>query len=109
MGLDQYAFARKGEEENIEIMSWRKHANLEGWMANLYERRGGKDEFNCVELKLRPEDIDKLKSEHLNLATVGGFFWGKSSYDKDRQTTEFITLAEKYIVKGYEILYTSWW
>ena len=48
MGLDQYAFARKnGEDENIEIMYWRKHANLEGWMAELYASRGGK---GCVQL-----------------------------------------------------------
>ena len=29
MGLDQHAFARKGEEE-IKLMYWRKHANLQG-------------------------------------------------------------------------------
>ena len=29
MGLDQYAFARREGEEDIKIMYWRKHANLE--------------------------------------------------------------------------------
>ena len=29
MGLDQYAFATKGDEKH-EIAYWRKHANLQG-------------------------------------------------------------------------------
>ena len=40
MGLDQYAFAEKGGEQE-EIFYWRKHANLQGWMENLYIRRHG--------------------------------------------------------------------
>jgi len=50
MGLDQYAFARKGEplddfdgnsssEEEIEICYWRKHPNLQGWMENFLTDR----------------------------------------------------------------------
>lgn len=57
MGLDQYVYAFKGETpktqtdfEEIdgaeEIFYWRKHANLEGWMSNLYDEKGGKELFN---------------------------------------------------------------
>ena len=109
MGLDQYAFARNGNDKDIKIMEWRKHANLEGWMSDLYQSRGGKEEFNCIELKLEAKDIADLKREHLNLVPASGFFWGSSSSAKDDQTSEFISSAEKYLSEGYEIIYTSWW
>ena len=35
MGLDQYAFTRRQDEEDTYIIQWRKHANLEGWMSEL--------------------------------------------------------------------------
>lgn len=53
MGLDQYAYAFLGDppkaptdfpapESAIEIFYWRKHADLEGWMSNLYYEKGGR-------------------------------------------------------------------
>jgi hypothetical protein len=109
MGLDQYAFARKEGEEDLEIMCWRKHANLEGWMANLYRNRGGTKEFNCVELKLREEDLDSLSEEHEDLEVSGGFFWGESCEEDIQDTHAFIELAYQRVRNGYEIIYTSWW
>jgi len=109
MGLDQYAFARREGEEDEKIMYWRKHANLEGWMANLYHSRGGTNEFNCVELKLREEDLDRLLDEHKDLGTSSGFFWGQSCEEDVKDTHAFITLAYKRLEAGYEIIYTSWW
>ena len=35
MGLDQWAYAVKGEERK-EIYYWRKHPDLEGWAATLW-------------------------------------------------------------------------
>ena len=109
MGLDQYAFARKSGEEDTEIMYWRKHANLEGWMANLYARRGGKGQFNCIELKLTEADLDKLTDEYLGLTKSAGFFWGESYPKQNEDTAEFLSKAEKYLADGYEIIYSSWW
>lgn len=108
MGLDQYAFARKNDE-NIEIQYWRKHANLEGWMANLYASRGGKGDFNCVDLKLQREDLLNLQATHRNLDTAVGFFWGQTTDYKVEATEEFIEKALGYLDDGYEIVYTSWW
>lgn len=108
MGLDQWAYARKNGE-NIELMYWRKHANLEGWMADVYYNRGGELEFNCIELKLSREDILSLEEEHNLLDKQTGFFWGES-YDNDIKDTQ--TFIEKALVKldeGYDIIYTSWW
>jgi len=108
MGLDQYAFARKGEESN-EIMYWRKHSNLEGWMSDLYSRRGGKGEFNCIELKLTEADLQKLETEYRSLNVASGFFWGESRPEDNDSTEDFLALAYKALDDGYEIIYTSWW
>jgi hypothetical protein len=108
MGLDQYAFAVK-DDERIEIMYWRKHANLEGWMADLYKQRGGKGDFNCVDLKLFEDDILRLRKEHRELRKASGFFWGQSSLAKVENTHEFIQKALQYQSEGYDIIYTSWW
>jgi len=108
MGLDQYAFARRGEEK-LDIAWWRKHANLEGWMANLYEKRGGTDTFNCVELRLFEDDIFALEQQYRNFTQAAGFFWGESCEDDDEVTKEFIEEAKSFIENGWEIIYTSWW
>jgi len=108
MGLDQYAFARKGEEQ-IEISWWRKHANLEGWMSDLYHSRGGEGQFNCVELRLFDADLLKLEKENSNLKTATGFFWGASYPEDIDSTKEFIEEAKRLSAEGYEIIYTSWW
>ena len=108
MGLDQYAFAKKGEER-IELAYWRKHANLHGWMANLYDERGGEKEFNCVELPLDEYDLNALEENYKNLAAATGFFWGTSHPEDDDDTIAFIQKAKEYIKDGYEIVYDSWW
>ena len=69
MGLDQYAFARKGEpirnrleteyEVEHEIAYWRKHPNLQGWMEQLWREKGGEGEFNCVDVELTLDDLEQ--------------------------------------------------
>ena len=117
MGLDQYAFARKkeeyasGDEEDvaIEIATWRKHANLEGWMSSLFHERGGKGDFNCIELRLFESDLLKLEQQYQSLDTAGGFFWGESQLEDNDITLSFINKAKELIAEGYEIVYSSWW
>ena len=111
MGLDQYAFARKNGEQ-IEIAYWRKHADLEGWMANLYQSRNpskNQQEFNCVELKLFEGDLLRLSQEHSSLEQAMGFFWGTSRPSDVENTQAFIDKAKVLIEDGWEIIYTSWW
>ena len=52
-----------------QLMYWRKHPNLQGWMQQLWESRGrpGADDdsdtqFNGVELELEWRDIEQLES-----------------------------------------------
>lgn len=108
MGLDQYAFAVR-DDERIEIFYWRKHANLEGWMSKLYYDRGGKGEFNCVDLRLFESDLMRLQNEHRDLPAASGFFWGETDDRKISETEAFIKKAFEYQNKGYDIIYTSWW
>ena len=108
MGLDQQAYAIKGDK-SVEIAVWRKHANLEGWMAELYKSRGGTRVFNCIDLKLEKADILKLEEEYLHLRSASGFFWGNSTELDNRKTKEFIDKAKSYLCDGYEIIYSSWW
>ena len=139
MGLDQYATARKGEprkvpqtwtttdadgneeevveyynewDDTIELATWRKHPNLQGWMQDLYYEKGGEEEFNCVDLELTLEDLDALE-ESLDdeaLPETVGFFFGTDSSDHYAETDrEFIREARAAIKQGYTVIYSSWW
>ncbi|MEL0098748.1 MAG: phosphoglycerate kinase [Opitutae bacterium] len=139
MGLDQYAFARKGEpiettedftyrdldgnthtekqtsisyEESKQIAYWRKHPNLQGWMENLWRSNGGEGEFNCVDVELTLEDLDALEQTLYGkaLPETQGFFFGENSDDfYAEQDREFIREARERLANGYKIIYTSWW
>jgi hypothetical protein len=109
MGLDQYAFARKEGAEDLQFSYWRKHADLQGWMENLYRQRGGEGIFNCVDLRLFKDDLKGLLEQHENLERAEGFFWGQSRKEDVEKTKEFINEALSLMENGYEIIYTSWW
>ena len=139
MGLDQYAFARKGEpveatedytyedfdgnrhveqrkyvtyEEEHEIAYWRKHPNLQGWMENLWRMKGNTGEFNCVDVELNAANLDQLEYDvrFNQLPDTQGFFFGKNSdVYYKEQDLEFIADASEAIEQGYKVIYTSWW
>jgi hypothetical protein len=124
MGLDMFAYARKGEvdaeadfkteEDDHEVHYWRKHPNLHGWMQELYRSKGGEDEnFNCSQVKLTLEDLDELEVaiKTDDLPETAGFFFGQSYSDEDEKNDdlEFIEKAREYINDGYTVYYTSWW
>ena len=139
MGLDQYAFARKGEpiettedytyqdfdgnthvkqrtsvsyEEEHEIAYWRKHPNLQGWMENLWRMKGNTGEFNCVDVELNAANLDQLEYDvrFNQLPETQGFFFGFNSDHTYRSADEeFIREARQYLADGYKIVYNSWW
>ena len=139
MGLDQYATARKGEprkvpqtwtttdadgneeevveyydewEDSMELASWRKHPNLQGWMENLWYEKGGEGQFNCVELELTLEDLDALEAtlDEEALPETAGFFFGGNADDHYAEADrEFIVQARAAIKQGYKVVYSSWW
>ena len=140
MGLDQYAYVsnRAGardeywSDENFsksdddasklsaprEIAYWRKHPNLHGWMENLWQSKNpdvSKDEsFNCIELELTGEDLDRLEQDILSgqvakLETVG-FFFGDPSDDYYLEADlEFVREARFCLFMGLKVFYNSSW
>jgi hypothetical protein len=139
MGLDQYATARKGEprtvkseytytdqdgvekegfeeylewDDTIELATWRKHPNLQGWMQELWYEKGGDGEFNCVDLELTLDDLNALEAtldEEELPETVGFFFGGNADDHYAEADREFIVQARAAIKKGYKVFYSSWW
>ena len=139
MGLDQTAIARKGEprtvkseytytdldgtehkgveeylewDDTIELASWRKHPNLQGWMQELYYEKGGEGDFNCVDVELTFEDLDALEAtlDEDELPETVGFFFGSNADDHYAEADrEFIVQARAALKKGYKVFYSSWW
>lgn len=135
MGLDQNAWAVEPEvahlalitereltdEEmetleagRIHLMKWRKHADLNRWMEDLYVQKGGTDVFNCIPMPLTRDDILSLQ-QHLadNCNAYGekgeGFFWGESTEEDIVLDHEFITKALNALDEGFEVYYYCWW
>ena len=130
MGLDQYAYKTKQDlsidhgdtEEDVviekeEIMYWRKHNRLEGWMANLWESRGNDGTFNCEYVELDESDLDSLEQDvhHARLPKTEGFFFGNDSYAVEYKNQlvnsdlAFIQNARQALADGFRVFYTSWW
>lgn len=123
MGLDQFAnhcAARRlgsaqvdfGDKDfkSVRFHYWRKHPNLHGWMEKLYREKGGKQEFNCVPVRLNEEDPDRLYDgiKAGRLPETSGFFFGKS-HGTDDEDFEFIREARELIREGRAVFYSSWW
>jgi hypothetical protein len=139
MGLDMYAYsANKAgaqteywDNGNIidgefvstctkpkELMYWRKHPNLHGWMENLWQRQGrpgaesDTNTFNGIELELTWEDLMDLEYDiaHKALPSTTGFFFGddSDSYYK-KQDQEFIREAKADLLCGLKVFYNSSW
>ena len=111
MGLDQSAYTKDKKGNEQEIAYWRKHNALDGWMQNLYHRKGNCGDWNCAELELTKEDIDDLEEVVVNddLPETVGFFYGADSrldeYKKE-QTLEFIKEAKVLLEQGERIYYS---
>ena len=103
-----------------ELMYWRKHPNLHGWMENLWERKGypgldADDEhkmFNGIELELDWTDIENLEADILadNLPGTTGFFFGDDSDEYYKaQDLEFVKEAKADLFLGLKVYYNSSW
>ena len=135
MGLDQNAYVITGRrvkdewsgdeiDEHEQLATWRKHPNLHGFMEQLWIEKGtpGLDpkdagsmfgsDFNCVELVLTVEDINRLEQNILagGLPATEGFFFGDDSDEYYRETDlEFCQNARKALADGQKVAYNSWW
>lgn len=106
-----------------EIMYWRKHPNLHGWMEKLWTRKlaaeGRTPEegdfcstFNGIELELTAEDLDELERAviHGQLPSTTGFFFGNEADDFYRENDlQFIKNARAELFFGLKVFYNSSW
>lgn len=125
MGLDQSAYYCRPEavgdqsidfehpEGAVEFFYWRKHPNLQGWMRNLYTKKGGNKEFNCVPVLLTERDLSDLELDLMrgNLPRTSGFFFGTSTCDEEetQNDLQFVRQARELIANGFTVFYSSWW
>ena len=140
MGLDQLAYSRPATATNDDtdecLVQWRKHPNLQGWMERLWRKQKYgdattpdpitgegysnetymNDPFNCEELELTADDIERLRLDIQNKTLNGGhgdttgFFFGDSSDEYYRETDiEFCDKAKAALNKGCKVIYYSWW
>jgi hypothetical protein len=135
MGLDMYAMTVKADligDQQVDVRLhnpdgdllfpndtdstfayWRKFNNLHQWMEKLYYKKGGtKEPFNCVTVRLMPEDLARLRLEAPGLQPQFGFFWGderEMSIDDIQRVYDFVKQAEQAIAEGKAVLYDSWY
>lgn len=114
MGLDMYAFKTKikpekeidfliPKERAIEFFYWRKHYALSGWFDELYEKKGGVQEFNRVHLQLNSEDIDNLEKYVKEISVEL-----KDRYDM-QEDIDFIAKSRTALSEGYTVYYRPSW
>ena len=139
MGLDMYAYSANkagaqteywensqfvdGEvsstcTEPKELMYWRKHPNLHGWMERLWEEKGrpgaesDAEMFNGIELELTWTYIENLEADILedNLPGTTGFFFGDDSDEYYRESDlNFVKEAKADLFLGLKVYYNSSW
>jgi hypothetical protein len=135
MGLDMYAYTVKAEligdqqvdiklhnpdgdrlypeDTDMNFAYWRKFNNLHQWMSELYYAKGGTvSPFNCVTVRLMPDDLDRLRLEAPGLQPRSGFFWGEEtemSLDDIQRVYDFVDKSKQAIAEGKAVLYDSWW
>ena len=121
MGLDMYALVTDTAlttpvdfepPAHEQLFYWRKHPNLHGWMEALYREKGGRGaEFNCVNLQLTKEDIDRLELavKSGSLPETSGFFFGRSDGSESNDDLAFVTKARTALEAGRSVFYHPWW
>lgn len=107
-------FSEEAKEKKEELFYWRKHHDLHGWMENLYYEKGGKEQsFNCCNVRLNEEDLDRLCQDikGKKLPQTQGFFFGDNPPDDETEAEDlgFIVKAKKAIMEGMAVFYDSWW
>lgn len=95
---------------NTHFAYWRKFNHLHGWMERLYQERGGKGAFSCIEIWLDEETIDRLEKDTLE-STQWFFFDSYEELTKEdkEKIQEFIDRCRQAFADGYVVFYDSWW
>jgi len=81
------------------------------------DRHPIEEEFNCVPVELNETDLEMLELviKSGNLPETQGFFFGAPAHEREdypdllRSVLDFIKEARKYLNRGWEVAYDSWW
>ena len=101
-----------------ELFYYRKHSDLNKYFQDLYyELTDSQEEFNCVHLLLRKQDIinllariDEYLENNYSFEEGVGFFWGSSSHEDWEQTKEdFTHILNTFDFERNSILYHCWY
>ena len=113
---DKDEFREQYDVFNDKLMYWRKNRHLHNYMENLYEKLGGKKEFNCVKVVLDLDDIIGLEKDIrrgiVEKLDTTGFFYGNNDYDEFKEDDlKFCKKAKELLQSDnrYVIVYDSWW
>lgn len=92
--------------KSVQMFCWIKEGNLDYWMQKLYEKNGGKEEFNRINLLLSTEDLYQLQKE---LPSNESYFVKYCSQEEIAEYLHFVDVALKAINEGYTIYYKNSW
>lgn len=122
MGLDMYFF-RQGRDEirpgepgftdsaRSRIQYFRKHSDLHGFLADIWEEEHPGEEFNYEYLRITPEILGKMKElvAMKDKPHHSGFFWGESSDGDWEETREMLPRIAEILALGDRVYYYAWW
>ena len=85
----------------------------------LWHSKGFNEEFNCKELELDIDDINKLEEQvhngYKDYHCVGGFFWGhefqeEAVEEEKTKDLDFINRAKQALqTEGSTVVYSCWY
>ena len=131
MGLDQYAGLRDSRGEVHEKFYWRKHARLQVFMANQFNKQK-KDQDHNTHDNLQhlgfiggqggvtiTEDLindleEAIRNDYYDYFASDGFFWGQQFQEEQvkeykAQDKEFLKWAQEQLKKNISIGYDCSW
>jgi len=97
-----FIFTNEPEKGVQEVAYWRKLHELQTWMYQLYKKKGGTEDFNCINLVLTLEDLKELETD-----IQSGLF--RCDPHDDNSVLTCIESAKECINEGKIVYYTSWW
>lgn len=103
-----------GQFDTNEIGYFRKANFLQGWMHELYLKKGGKrQDFNCSNLQLTKKDLLQLIKDYCagKLKPVDGFFFGSQNVSDYHIQDMFSMIGKAFIAlkNGETVYYSAWY
>ena len=131
MGLDQYAGLRDSNGEVHEEFYWRKHARLQQFFSQEFEKQKSEEDHNSSDglqhlgfnageggVKITEDVVKRLEEQYKNnfydCFAHDGFFWGQQFQEEQvneykAQDKKFIAWCKKMLKEGKEIGYDCSW